>query len=523
VQAGISIDAPISERFVVRLGVSVLSNLLRSGFSFFTGILVARGLGASGYGDLSFLLGSFAAISHLMEMGTSSAFYTFISQRRRNRAFIVFYLGWIMLQFVATVLVVGMVLPEYLLKWIWVGHERGVVLLSFVASFLVTQAWGMVSQLGEAARRTVYVQMASVFQAVAHLVLVIAAVHLEWLTVPSVLWLLIGEYALLVVILGPRLARENLSDESDTGVGYRAMAGEFVTYCKPLCLYGWVGFLYVFADRWLLQQYGGADQQGFFSIGQQFAGISLIATTSILKVFWKEIADARERYDQRRIQLLYASVSRGLYVVGAWISCLLIPYSREILDWTVGAGYEGAWLCLALMFLYPVHQSLGQIQGTFLYASGETRSYARIGISMMIVSIPITYLVLAPESAIVGGLGLGAVGLAAKEVVLQIVGVNLQAYSIAHSNRWDYAIGYQGLVLGVLLSLAWACKWASQWILGLFDSIGNPSGVIFLGSGLYIVLSTAVLSHFPWIIGLSHDQVRSVLTAVTGRLRPAVA
>lgn len=495
------------KRIGVRFGATLVANLLRAGLAFIAGVLVARGLGASGYGDLNFLLGSFAAVSQLLEMGTSSAFYTFISRRPQTRLFIAVYLTWMAFQFLVTCLVLGLVLPRDIIERVWVGHQRGIVLVAFGANFLMTQVWGMISQLGEARRETVLVQAAVALQAVGHLILVATALHWKWLSVHAVLWLIVGEYLLLTVWLGPRLVRANIVHEAGIGVEDVTVIKELAAYCKPLIVYGWVGFFYAFADRWLLQEFGGSEQQGFFAIGQQFANISLIVTTSMLKVFWKEIAEAQERQDHWRVQSLYHAVSWGLYAVGAWISCLFIPYSGEILSWTVGPGYEGAWFCTALLFLFPVHQALGQIQGTFLYASGDTRSYTRISLLMMIASIPITYLVLAPGSATLAGLGLGAVGLALKDVMLQIIGVNLQAHVIAQTNRWNFRWRYQALVLGVLLGLAWACKWTSQNSLEVIGATTNPSLVTLLGSSLYIVLSLALLLLlFPWIAGLRREQ-----------------
>ena len=508
---------------VFRFGTTFVANLLRAGLSFASGIVIARGLGASGYGDLYFLLGSFAAISQLMEVGTSSAFYTFISQRGRGRLFFVLYLGWMAFQFIATVLIVGLLLPSTMMEQIWVGHEGGIILLAFGASFMMTQVWKMVSQLGEAKRKTVIVQGAAVAQAVVHLLLVAAAAYWEWLTVQTVMLLLVGEYALLAVIFGPGLIRGNLTGQPDTSEMSRTVVGEFAVYCKPLVIYGWVGFLYIFADRWLLQQFGGAEQQGFFAVGQQFANISLIATTSILKVFWKEVAEAHGRQDDRRVQKLYTSVSRGLYFAGAWISCLFIPYSREILEWTLGPGYGAAWLCLALMFLYPVHQSLGQIQGTLFYASEKTKSYAKIGLLMMGISIPVTYVMLAPGSATAPGLGLGAVGLAVKMVVLQIIGVSLQAYVIARIYGWGYSYGYQGIVLALLLGLGWVCKWASGAMLGLAGFIGGPVGVMLLGGLLYTALSLTMLYRVPTLAGLTRGEIIWVVSRTTQWLRPTTA
>lgn len=472
---------------------------------------MARGLGASGFGDLNFLLASFVAIGQLLDLGTSSAFYTFISKRQRSRAFAVLYLAWMGIQFVATIIVVGLLFPGNIVERIWVGHGRPIVLLAFVSSFLMTQLWGMVSQLGEATRKTVLIQMASVAQAVVHLSAIALLIYLHRLTVSIIMWLLVGEYLVLAFVLGPKLLQRNLNTQFAEVDTYGRVVKEFAVYCAPLVIYGWVGFLYAFADRWLLQRFGGAEQQGFFAVGQQVASISLIATTSILRVFWKEVAEARERKDHTRVRKLYSSVSRSLYFVGAAISCLFIPYSREILIRTVGITYEGAWLCLALMFLYPVHQSLGQIQGTFFYASEDTKSYARIGLLTMGISIPATYFVLAPRSAALAGLGLGAVGLAIKLVVLQIVGVNLQGYVIARTNGWTYEYAYQVIVLGTLLGLAWVCKWASGAMLGLTPSLGNPLSLMLFGGLLYASLLLALIYLKPEIAGISRMETNWVL------------
>jgi O-antigen/teichoic acid export membrane protein len=519
----VSTSRPLRERIVFRYGATLIANLLRAALSFLSGILIARGLGASGYGDLNFLLASFAAISQLLDVGTSSAFYTFISQRRRSRNFALLYTGWMLAQFAVTALVVGLLLPSNLIQRIWVGHQRGIVLLAFGSSFMMTQLWGMVSALGEATRKTVFIQLTAVGQAVVHLALVAILIHWGWLTVSFVLWLLVGEYLLLAIFLGPRLWRWNLTEQSARNEASGAIFREFAAYCAPLVFYGWASFLYTFADRWLLQKFGGSEQQGFFAVGQQVAAISLIATTSILRVFWKEVAEARERQDHQRVQKLYVSVARSLYFAGAGLSCLFIPYSRQILAWTVGISYEGAWLCLALMFLFPIHQSLGQIQGALFYASSETKTYARIGYLMMGVSIPVTYFVLAPRSAAIAGLGLGAAGLAVKMVVLQIGGVSLQSYVIAKTNGWSYDYSYQAIVLATLLGLGWACKWAAGALLGMSGAAAGPVEVILLGSSFYAAGLLILLYCRPELAGLTRGEARHMVSHTARWLRSTVA
>lgn len=508
-----------TQRMSVRFGATFIANTFRAGFSFLGGVVIANGLGAPSYGDLSFLLGSFAAISQLFEMGTSSAFYTFISNRPRRGAFFSVYFCWLSLQFVITLLAVGVLLPSSVISRVWVGNSVSMILLAFGASFLMCQGWGSVVQLAEASRETVFIQAVGFAQAFAHLLLILVVLQFGWLTVESVMCLLVGEHLVLIIAFGPRLLRQNTVERSKDLSSPALIMKEFVAYCRPLAIYGWVGFLYTFSDRWLLQRFGGSEQQGFFAVGQQFASVSLIATASMLKVFWKEVAEARQRQDHERVQRLYLSITRGLFFCSAWVSCMLIPYSREILGWTVGPGYDAASLTLGIMFLFPIHQSLGQIQGTYFYAVGETAAYVRIGLIMMAVSIPLTFLILAPPSHSFGGLGLGAVGVALKMVILQFIGVTIQAHVIARMNGIVTGYWYQMGVMMFLLGLGWICRWTAGALLSVVEISLVAHWVIVPGSLLYFCGSMVFLWRAPSVIGMNREQISDGLANAVKRFR----
>ncbi len=74
-----------------RLAYSVVFNTARSIIIFATGMVVARGLGPEQYGIFSFLLASFVALISLFDMGSSSAFFSFISKRLRSKQFLLYY------------------------------------------------------------------------------------------------------------------------------------------------------------------------------------------------------------------------------------------------------------------------------------------------------------------------------------------------------------------------------------------------------------------------------------------------
>ena len=145
-----------------RIVFSFISNMLRGGFSFLAGLIVARGLGPNLYGDFIFLIASFAAIRQVLDLGTSSAFYTFLSNRPQGLKFLTFYLIWQFFQFLVPLLLIGLLLPKDVLDQIWLGQEKNIILLSFIAVFFKEQAWKTIAHLGESNRLTLNVQVGNI-------------------------------------------------------------------------------------------------------------------------------------------------------------------------------------------------------------------------------------------------------------------------------------------------------------------------------------------------------------------------
>jgi O-antigen/teichoic acid export membrane protein len=498
-----------------RFLVSLISNTIRSIIGFFSGLFVARGLNPSGYGDMSFLLGSFVAVRTLLDMGSSSAFYTFISQRPHGVRFYLYYFGWLALQFVVPALLITALMPESMIAKVWLGHSRTIILFAFAASFSQQQVWQTLNQIGEASRKTVRVQIIGMVVAVGHLIIIYALLAHGLLSVKMVFWLLIVEYAIAAFWAIRFLREKNAAFDASVPEAFSAgaMLKEYLIYCKPLAFLSLVSFLHEFADRWLLQRFGGSSQQGYYQIAYQFAAVSLLATSSILNVFWKEIAEANARQDKERLAALYRKVSRALVMLGAILSGFLIPWTGQIVTVVLGISYLTAVPVLMIMFLYPIHQSMGQIGGTMLLAGGHTKAYMSISVTMMLVSLPLSFLVQAPpHGAPVPGLGLGATGMALKMVLVNIVSVNILAWSIARYHGWKFDWTYQ--VVGI--SLVLCAGYFSKLTAGFFWDVSRPDIIgllppFFASSVLYIIIVSLSILAMPWLVGMGKDDVKDVL------------
>jgi len=492
-----------------RFAVSFAANVLRSFLNFFTGLVVARSLGPGHYGDLIFLIGSFEAIRQALAMGTESAFFTFISRRERGSGFLIAYVGWQLLQLALTLLIVGLLLPVKWFDAIWLGHDRSVVLLACVAVFFQSQAWQTAQQIGEASRLTIRVQAIGITVAAAHFAIVAVSAWAGALGIRFLLCLLVAEYAVALLAAWHLLRPRETAERSRIVHGnLRDWIGEFVAYCAPLLLYSLGSFLYEFSNKWLLQRYGGGEQQGLFAVASQFSAACLLAATSMVRILWKEAAELHHNGDDSKLRRLYESASRMLYGFGAVMGGLLWPWSSTIAVLALGEHYREAWLPLAIMLLYPTHQSLGQVMQTLFLATGNTVTYFLVGISFMAVSIPVTYLVLAPATADVPGLGLGAVGMALKTLLLNALFVNIYIWRLCRAQRWRMAVGYQFAVLGWSAALGGVAYWiaARSPLAGSLPMVAQMA----ICCVTYGVLQLVFLVRFPGLFGISAEVAGSV-------------
>lgn len=502
----------------LRLAISVSINVLRAIIGFATGLLIARALDPSGYGDLMFLLGSFMAIRSLLDLGSSNAFFTFLSKRARGLRFYLAYFSWLLFQFVTTLFFLGLLIPSSMLEKIWLGHSREIVILAFVAAFMQQQLWQTVVQIGEAMRKTVKVQLMNLTVALMYLTVVLIVFGYGQLSLEKILFILIGQYA-VAVVFAYRLLNKDVEHQLVDEISLGEILHDYWKYCRPMIALALVNFSYDFTNKWMLQKYGGATQQGYFQAANQFAAVSLFATTSILNVFWKEIAHAWEMQDRPRAAMLYCKVSRGLVMLGACVSGLLLPWSEQIVNLFLGSAYAHAWPVLAIMLLYPIHQSMGQIGGTMLLASGQTHRYMLVSVATMLISIPVTYIVLAPHSSVwLPGFEMGALGMACQMVLLGIVSVNVQAWVIARHGGWKYDWTFQALGIPLIIFLGFVAKILAEmyWDTKNF-TVPELIAPVMIASLLYIMMVSIAILRIPWLIGSSRGEIEGLLGRVFHR------
>jgi O-antigen/teichoic acid export membrane protein len=486
----------------------LFATILRSGISFGTTLIVARLLGPPDFGRMVFLLASFSAFKALLDMASSSAFFTFLSQRQRSKKFVKYYFIWVLFQFFVSLVIVGLIIPSQTLLDLFKEESKTLVLLALVASFMQHHLWTISSQYAEAFRQTIQIQSISLILTLLHFVLVISLWHFGILILPVLFTFLILEWsgASILAIRSCKF-KNDYQEIIQEDENPKTVFLEFWNYCLPFLPFAFMSFFYEFVDRWMLQHWGGATEQAYYGVASRVSTIALLATTSILKIFWKEIAEANYLNNKVLVKNLYLKVSRLLFCAGALFVGALLPWTEEIILITLGVEYIGGVLTLGIMFIYPIHQSMGQIGGTMLLATEKASLHIKIVLFFMVLSLAVSYFLQAPLSAPLPGLGLGSTGLAFKMVCIQILQVNVIAFYIAKIYGIKFKFFYQFVCVLYTISAGLISKYSFY---DYFDS--NILLKFSFSMMIYSIIILLTLFYFRVVLGVEKINFRKLLS-----------
>ena len=189
-------------------------------------------------------------------------------------------------------------------------------------------------------------------------------------------------------------------------------------------------------------------------------------------------------------------------MLGAITTGLLLPWSEQIVMIFLGKAYAQAWPVLAIMLL----------------ASGQTYRHMLVSMGVMLISVPFSYLMLAPATGVlVPGLEMGAIGIASKMVVLGMLSVNIQAWVIARYSGWKLDWKFQAVGIPLMIGLGYLAKILVGLLWNLED-IGMADLIVpvILAAFFYLVSVAWLLWLQPWLIGMNREEIMSLFGKLRG-------
>ena len=481
--------------------------------NFITTMLIPRGLGPEIYGNFEFISSFFTRVVNFLNMGSSTAFYTKLSQRPREFGLVSFYLKFcgLMVFFLFLIVIVSHLLNIY--TFLWPDQSLTYIYLGTIWAAL-TFLLQVFSKMADAYSLTVGAEILRVVQKVLGLGLIIFFFFSHKL---NLMTLFLYHY-ILILFLSIALIRLFIKNGYSVFKSWhlslsqiKSYGKEFFDYCHPLFTYSLVVLIVSILDRWLLQHYSGSIEQGFFGLGFKIGTICFLFTSAMTPLIHREYAIAFEKNDLKEIANLFRRYVPLLYSISAYLSCFVFINAHSITYIIGGEKFKSAVLVVSILAIYPIHQTYGQLSGAVFMATGQTKLRRNIGSFFQIVGLPLSFFVLAPSHRY--GLNAGAMGLAIKILLIQFFAVNVQLFFNARmlNLRYLYYLGHQIGCIIILTSIAYIVRYTMS---GMSYIVIN-----FILSGIvYTVLVMLTLWKFPILFGLQSTDINRLLKLIRQKL-----
>lgn len=500
----------LKKRFSYKLGtnfVGLIVSLVVAG-------IVPRGLGPADYGNFSFLTDFFARVFNFFDTGTSTAFYTKLSKHPNRQNIIRFYWIYVGIVIISVLLFTIILFFTTFKIVVWPDQKELFIFLAFLFAVL-TWINNITYKIIDAYSLTAKGEIVKISQKIIQAGLIFAMFGLGILTLLNyfvfnyiVLLILIISFSLIIQKNGISIFPTNKLRKKET----KAYASFFYKYSSPLIIFSLFALVEGILDRWFLQTYAGSAQQGFYGLSLRISSLCFLFSSAMMPLILREFSIAFQENDNKKIKELFLKYVPLFYFIAGFIAIFTALNSDKISLILGGSEFNNAKFTIMIMALYPIHQTLGQFNGSYFLATDNTKLYSSINIFFLVIGVPLTFFLVAPTNIL--GLNLGSIGLATKMVIIQLIGVNVELWFISKILKFSFRmiIFRQFIIVGILLLSSLISVLISDYF------INNIYYSFLLSAVSYIMLLFALIWLFPSLLSLKRAQLGNLLLSIYNKL-----
>ena len=482
-----------------RYSIKLFANIINAIIGAILIAIVPKALGPASYGQFAYLQDFFSKIIGFLDMGSSMAFFTKLSARHTRKELITFYFSYslvvliLLFNFILFIDNLGytqLILPNIPNQYIYLGLFFG-----FMTWF--TQVFIKIS---DAYALTVSVELIKIGHKIISLLLLLYFIYFTIFNLDRYFYFHYISLVSFLLILTWLFIKKGIFEKKILifNINFKSLLKEFIAYCSPLFTYSILSIIVGLFDIWLLQKIAGSIQTGFYGLAYSLAAICFLFTNAMTPIITREFSKFHEQNDIEQMRRLFFKYVPMFYSIAAYFGVFISMQSENILAIFTDEKFKEAYLVLMVMAFYPIHQTYGQLSGSIFYVTGQTKLVRNIGIISMafglVLSFSLLYL-----------LDLGAIGLAWKMIIGQIIGVNIQLYFNAKFLNFKIRNFVLHQIYAILFFI----------ILGYLSTniiTFNSSPINFLISGvLYTFLAIICTYIFPQVFVTSRDEMNSLI------------
>ena len=228
----------------------------------------------------------------------------------------------------------------------------------------------------------------------------------------------------------------------------------------------------------------------------------------MIPLFFREIAKAHQNNNINAMMSMYTRYSRMFFFIAAYFAGFLIFQMDFLIQSIIGSEFKHAIVPVSIFLLYPIHQTLGQLNGALIMATERTRLARNIGIAFSLVGIPVTIILVSNHNFIAfNGLGLGATGIAVKMVAVQLLSVSTQVFINTRFLGIKSTPLYFHQILTVIIIFITITL--SYLLISLLNGFVNQGFLFIMHGFTYSIFVFIVIIIAPSIVGSNRHELRT--------------
>ena len=493
----------LKKRYIYKL----LTNIISLPLALIVQALTPRVLGPVNYGNFNFVTRFFTSVIGFLDSGTSTAFYTKLSQRQKERELLKFYWIFVIFVFVCFVFISFLIIIIGLDNFVWPEQTVMWIFMALIWAWL-TWSFQIVQKILDALG---YTKQSELIRMTQKIISCLVLVLLFVTTKLSLNEYFIYQYSIILFyIVGCTvvLMKKGISIIPNVKVNYKNYLQEFYKYSAPLVVSSFVILLSGLVDNWFVQKFYGSEEQGYFGLAYQVGAVCFIFSSAMSPIFMREFSIAHSENNINKQRYLFLKLVPLLYFVAAYIAIFASFQAETVMLIMGGEDYRSSVLIISVMAFYPLHQTYGQLCSSVFYAKGETKKIRNVGLIIHLFSLPVSFILIVPTQYY--GLGFGGLGLAVKLVLVQIISVNALLYYISKMINIKIVklLVHQFLVILILCVLSYISKI-------IFADFNVHYVIKFLLSGIVYTLAVLLIILIkPKIIAIRPNFIHSMFQKV---------
>ncbi|MEX0333129.1 lipopolysaccharide biosynthesis protein [Vibrio tubiashii] len=483
----------LNKRYIIKLSSSIISGGVNAGIL----ALVPNSLGPVLFGNYTYLVQVFTQLIAFLDAGTSTALFTKLSAEGDKNKLLLFYLLIIALVLFSVNIIVAFI--GFFKLGPYFSNEASIHEIYFGALLCFFTWLSQVTiKISDSYALTSSVEIVKILYRILSLLMLYLLIKFSYLDVYvfyifNIVSVVIFIFGVCVVLYRGGVFSLDIFKEN---INIKDNSVSFAKFCVPLLQFNVAGIVIGIFDIWLLQYTSGASETGFYGLSYSIAALSIIFTSSMTPVISREFAKSYGNGDLVKLGNLFNAYTPVLYLIAIFVGVYLSFSSDFVISVFSDERYLDAKWSLLILALYPAHQTYGQLSSSVMFAMEETNLYKNIGLFFsfigMLFSVVFIYI-----------MDLGALGLAMKMVLVQLVSVNVQLWYTARFLNLDFKKYLVSQVFPIAI-FYFVCIATS--VVDIENELFN-----FLISGfLYLIVSLTLVLFFPKLFLIDETPINKI-------------